>query len=271
MFIKAKIKCVCPLRGVVLCATCECCAACFWMLRVFCSSLWEGSTWSEWFVTLFWQLGNEMLQCAVNFNISFSAKQISAVNFWEGLLRMGFKRTCLLMRSRFSLMLLFLLSWSYIPFNHIVLHYPEEKRQHLWKHWNWLFVVHHLLDGVSLGFSLFFICLASSASMCFDRAGACCVCTAPDTCEVGMGGRWVMSSWMNTGCLWLHLYKVREFTKFLWVKCVLPLSLIHLPACEGCAGIVLIINKNKVPKGGVNFLKILETFIICICALFIFV
>lgn len=71
-----------------------------------------------------------------------------------------------------------------------------------------------------------------------------------------------MSIWMNTGCLWLHLYQVTGFTKFVWVKCVLPLSLIHLPACEGCAGIVLIINKNQVPKGGMNFLKILETLLL---------
>lgn len=71
-----------------------------------------------------------------------------------------------------------------------------------------------------------------------------------------------MSIWMNTGCLWLHLYQVTGFIKFVWVKCVLPLSLIHLSACEGCAGIVLIINKNQVPKGGVNFLKILETLLL---------
>lgn len=211
----------------------------FLNVRIFCSSLWEGSIWSEWFVTHFLQLRNEMLQWAVNFNMFFSAKQIIAVNFWEGLLQMGFKRTCLLMQSR-SLMLLFLLSWFYIPFNHVVLSYREEKNHHLWKHLKLaVFVVHHLLDGVSLAFSILFICLASSASMCFDRAGAFCVCTAPDTCGVGMGGRWVMSRCMNTGCLWLHLYQVRGFTKFSWVRCVLSVSLIHLPACEGCAGIVL--------------------------------
>lgn len=127
------------------------------MWRIFCSSLWEGSIWSEWFVTHFLQLRNEMLQWAVNFNMFFSAKQIIAVNFWEGLLQMGFKRTCHLMQSR-SLMLLFLLSWFYIPFNHVVLSYREEKKHHLWKHLKLaVFVVHHLLDGVSLAlsFSLF--------------------------------------------------------------------------------------------------------------------
>lgn len=92
-FIKTEIKCACPLRGVVLCATCRRCATCFWIQRIFCSSLWEGSIWYEWFVTRFLQLRNEMLQCAVNFNISFSAKQIISVNFWEGLLQMDFKRT----------------------------------------------------------------------------------------------------------------------------------------------------------------------------------
>lgn len=123
-----KIKCACPLRGVVPCATCRCCKTCFWMWRIFCSFPWEGSIWSEWFVTHFFQLTNEMLQCAVNFNISSSAKQMIAVNFWEGLLRMGFKRTCLLRQSRFSLIPLFLLTWFYIPFNHIVPCYPEERK-----------------------------------------------------------------------------------------------------------------------------------------------
>lgn len=60
-FIKAKIKHVCPLGEVVLCAACKRCVLSLWTWHTFCSSLWEGSIWSEWFVTHFWQLRNEML------------------------------------------------------------------------------------------------------------------------------------------------------------------------------------------------------------------
>jgi len=104
----------------------------------------------------------------------------------------------------------------------------------------------------------FFVCLASPASMCFGRAGACCTCTAPNTLGVGMGRRSVKSRWTNRGCLWLHLYQVGGITEFLWVWCELPVGLPHFPACEGCAGmrgtanVVMLVSKNKVPKEGVE-------------------
>lgn len=71
-----------------------------------------------------------MLQCAANFSVSCSAKQIGADNFGEGLLWMGFKRSCLLTQSRSFLMLVFLLSLDfYVPFNHTVLFCLEGKRK----------------------------------------------------------------------------------------------------------------------------------------------
>lgn len=178
---------------------------------------------------------------------------------------MGFKRSCLLMQSRFSPMLLFLLSLNFtLLLVALFSAISKEKGKQ-----------ENTSDNVEIGS----VC-SSSFGWCWFFCFLHVLYLSHLFCQcvfwqgrglpyvygtwhpwVGLGGgtRWVTSSWTNTGCLWLHLYQVGGFTKFLWVWCGLPIGLTRLSTCEGHAGtrgtanVVLAVNKNKAPNRGVKF------------------